>query len=56
MAADRGPTAEPGDLVGPLAEAQLSIPTTWGALQGKAQLVLFCKELGREELPESQPL
>lgn len=51
VGADRGPTAEPGGLVGPLAEARLSTPTTWGALQGKAQLVLFCKELGWEELP-----
>lgn len=56
VGADRGPTAEPGGLVGPLAGARLSTPTTWGALQGKAQRVLFCKELGWEELPGSQPL
>lgn len=49
VAADQGPTAEPGGLVGPLAEARLSTPTTWGALQGKAWLVLFFKELGRGE-------
>lgn len=56
VAADQGPTAELGGLVGPLAEARLSTPTTWGALQGKAWLVLFFKELGREELPGRQPL
>lgn len=55
VVADQGPTAEPGGLVGLLAEVRLLTPTTWGALQGRTWLVLFCKELGREELPGSQP-